>query len=391
MAEENLQILRSARIVLADDDPIMRELARERLADGGHVVVTTANGREAYEALCENGADLLISDLDMPEMTGYELTRAVRETPTFAQIPVIVITASDSGDAVDKAFAAGATSFLAKPMNWTLFNQAVLFVLRANEDRKALRVARDRAEAGAKFKDGLMSVMSHELRTPLNAIIGFGQILSEQFTRENDHLHKEYADYIVDGGRRLLNSVSDMLLASDARSGPIAINEVDCTVGEIIDAAKASVEKPATLADAQISVAVQDRNVEICCDRGLISRALTKLLDNAIKFSPRGARIVLGAALTKSGDLALLVKDSGPGIAPDRLAHLIQPFAQTDMSLRRSKEGLGLGLPLVQAIAQAHGGQFRIDSTVGDGARALVLLPAARVNAAGFDAAASAA
>lgn len=391
MAEENLQILRSARIVLADDDPIMRELARERLADGGHVVVSTSNGREALEALSSGGADLIISDLDMPEVTGYELTRAVRETPEFAQIPVIVITASDSGEAVDKAFAAGATSFLAKPMNWTLFNHAVRFVLRANEDRKALRIARDRAEAGSKFKDGLMSVMSHELRTPLNAIIGFGQILSEQFERERDHLHKEYADYIVDGGRRLLNSVSDMLLASDARSGPITINEVDCTVGEIVDAAKAAVEKPAALAAAEIRFAVQDRNVEICCDRGLVSRALAKLLDNAVKFSPRGSRIVVGTAATRAGDLAFLVKDNGPGIAAERLAQLLQPFAQTDMSLRRSKEGLGLGLPLVQAIAQAHGGRFEIDTSPGEGSRALLLLPARRVTAAAPASTASAA
>lgn len=391
MTEENLQILRSARIILADDDPIMRELARERLADGGHFVVATTNGREAFEALRAGGADLVISDLDMPEMTGYELTRAVRGHREFAQIPVIVITASDSGDAVDKAFAAGATSFLAKPMNWTLFNHAVLFVLRANEDRKALRIARDRAEAGAKFKDGLMSVMSHELRTPLNAIIGFGQILSEQFERERDHLHKEYADYIVDGGRRLLNSVSDMLLASDARSGPIAINEIDCTVGEVVDAAKAAVEKPAALASAEIMIAVQDRNVEICCDRGLVSRALAKLLDNAVKFSPRGSRIVVGAAMTRAGDVAFLVKDHGPGIAPERLSQLLQPFAQTDMSLRRSKEGLGLGLPLVQAIAQAHGGRFEIDSAPGEGSRALLLIPASRVKATALGAAASAA
>jgi signal transduction histidine kinase len=372
-------ILQSAKIILADDDPIMRELARERLRDVGHEVLTAANGRDAFAALCESGADLVISDLDMPEMTGYELTRRIRETPSFSEIPVIVITASDSGEAVDRAFAAGATGFVAKPMNWTLFHHSVRFVLRASEDQRALREARDLAEAGARFKDGLMSVMSHELRTPLNAIIGFGQILSEQFERENDHLHKEYADYVVDGGRRLLNSVSDMLLASDARSGPIAINEVDCTVGEIIDAGLAYVAKAATLAEAEISVVADNRDLEVCCDRALVSRALGKLLDNAVKFSPRGARIVLGAALTPGGELALLVKDQGPGIAPERLSQLVQPFAQTDMSLRRSREGLGLGLPLVQAIADAHQGQFRLQSALGAGSRALILLPAARV------------
>ena len=379
VVETTAHLIRSARIVLADDDPIMRELARERLLDAGHSVRVASDGAEAFAILDAEGADLVISDLDMPNLDGFGLTRRIRAAPRLVDVPVIVITASDSGQAVDEAFAAGATSFLAKPINWTLFNHSVRFVLRASEDRRALRDARDLAEAGAKFKDGLMSVMSHELRTPLNAIIGFGQILSEQFNRDNDHLHQEYAEYVVEGGKRLLNSVSDMLLASDARSGPIVINEVDCTVGELIELARTSIEKAASLAEAEFSVAVQDPDLEICCDRSLISRALGKLLDNAVKFSPRGATITIGATLTKSGNLAFLVKDQGAGIAPERLAQLMQPFAQTDMSLRRSKEGLGLGLPLVQAIADAHKARFHLDSAPGEGSRAVLVMPASSV------------
>ena len=105
-----------------------------------------------------------------------------------------------------------------------------VFVLRSANDQKELREARDRAEAGEKFKDSVMSVMSHELRTPLNAIIGFGQLISELFEKNSDNLYKEYSDYIVDGGKRLLNAVSDMLLASDARSGPIKLNETDMSI-----------------------------------------------------------------------------------------------------------------------------------------------------------------
>ncbi|NWG70118.1 MAG: response regulator [Parvularculaceae bacterium] len=379
MVEPAAPLLKSARIVLADDDPIMRELARERLLDAGHSVRTAADGAEALELLRKEGADLVISDLDMPNVTGYELTQKIRALPGLSDTPVIVITASDSGEAVDRAFAAGATSFLAKPINWTLFNHAVMFVVRASDNQRALRAALELAEAGARFKDGLMSVMSHELRTPLNAIIGFGQILSEQLGRDNDYLHKEYADYVVEGGKRLLNSVSDMLLASDARSGPITINEVDCSVSDLVALARSTVEKAAALAETEFVVALQDGELEICCDRLLVGRALAKLLDNAVKFSPRGSKITIGAALTRAGDLAFLVKDSGTGIAPDRLAQLMQPFAQTDLSLRRSREGLGLGLPLVQAIADAHRATFRLDSTPGQGCRAVLLFPASRV------------
>lgn len=380
-----------SRVLLADDDPIMLEVARTKLVEAGYEVFTAENGAQGLEQLRRAGADLVISDLDMPVMSGFELTEVIRADPDLKETPVIVITASDHADAVDKAFAAGATSFLSKPVNWTLFTQAVMFVLRANTDQKALRVARDQAEAGAKFKDGLMSVMSHELRTPLNAIIGFGQLLGEQFQKQNDHLHKEYADYIVDGGKRLLNTVSDMLLASDACSGPITINETDATVGEIIETVNSLVSSTIAAAGADMSVSIQERNLEVCCDRLLIARAIAKLLENAVKFSPRGVKIVLGAARTKKGDLAIMVKDNGPGIPPEKLKNASAPFAQPDMSLRRSKEGLGLGLPLTQTIAAAHGAAFRIRSRRGDGTQAIIILPAARVRAGPQTAAQSAA
>ncbi|GJL94574.1 MAG: hypothetical protein DHS20C05_09790 [Hyphococcus sp.] len=370
---------KSARIVLVDDDPILRELAHEQLRNADYDVEVAENGEQALELLNSNDADLVITDLDMPVMGGLELTEKIRAEQNLKELPVIVITASDHADAVDRAFAAGATSFLSKPINWTLFNHAVLFVLKASEDQKALRVARDQAEAGAKFKDSLMSVMSHELRTPLNAIIGFGQLLGEQFATQNDDLNREYADYVVDGGKRLLNNISDMLLASEARSGEISLEENSVSIGDVIDEARSLALSSIRTTGAKIKLTVQDRDLELHCDSSLMARALSKLIDNAAKFSPRGGAITIGAALTKAQDLAILVKDNGAGIAPEKLKEITAPFAQSDMSLRRSKEGLGLGIPLAQAIIAAHGAKLRIESKEGEGLRALIIMPSSRV------------
>lgn len=369
----------ASRVLVIDDDPIMRELATAKLVEAGFAVSAAENGMKGLEKLKAEGADIVISDVDMPGMSGFEVVAEIRKTPALAETPVIVVTGSERLDAVEQAFAAGATSFLAKPINWTLFTNAVRFVLKASEDQKELRVARDAAEAGARFKDSLLSVMSHELRTPLNAIIGFGQILAGQFERENDHQYKEYADYIIDGGKRLLNSVSDMLLASDARSGPIALNDTDCRIDELIEAALGPLEKTASLANARIRRAIKNGDAEILCDRMLIIRSISKLVDNALKFAPHGVEITVGAALTKSGELAILVRDNGPGIDADRLDAVMQPFSQTDMSLRRSKEGLGLGLPLVNAVMAAHGGRLKIVAPAGEGTSAFLIFPKERV------------
>lgn len=372
-----------ARIILADDDPIMRELAEAKLLEAGYEVRVYADGAEALQALKCDGADLVISDIEMPNLDGFELTKKIRADKKLCETPIIVITSSDVSGAVDEAFAAGANSFLSKPINWSLFNHSVRFVLRASEDQQALRVARDQAEAGARFKDNLMSVMSHELRTPLNAIIGFGQIIGEHFDKDNDLVNKEYTDYILESGKRLLNSVSDMLLVSEARAGLISINEADATVKDIVADALAPLEKSISISGAEIVTRLEDPDLEICCDRALFARAIGKLVDNSIKFTQRGVRIVIGAALTPSGDLAFLVKDNGPGVPADKIDEAITPFSQPDMTAGRSKEGLGLGLPLTQAIAQAHDATFRLDAKPSSGAQVIIVLPAARIRSAG--------
>ncbi len=377
MAQDQAQ---TGRVLVVDDDPVMRELAAAKLTEAGYDAAVAADGAEGLAAARGDvRPSLIITDVDMPTMSGFDFTRALRADLSLQSVPVIVITGSEHPNAVDAAFAAGATSFLAKPINWTLFSHSVRFVLKSDADQRDLRVARDAAEAGSRFKDNLLSVMSHELRTPLNAIIGFGQILSTQFERENDPVHKEYSDYIVDGGKRLLNSVSDMLLASDARTGPIALNDVDCTIEEIVDLALSPLEKTIALAQPDLKRAIRDPGLELCCDRALVARAIGKLVDNAIKFSPRGVTVTIGAALARGGDLVFLVRDTGHGMAPQRLSVAMQPFNQADMSLRRSKEGLGLGLPLVSAIVTSHDGKFRLESEPGRGTSAYIVLPALRV------------
>ena len=304
----------------------MCELASTRLLDAGYTVDVAHNGEDALEFLQSSHADLVISDINMPGMDGFELTRRIIASPALQTIPVIVITASDRPDVAADAFEAGATSFLDKPINWTLFSHAVKFVLRASYDQKALRIARDQAEAGARFKDSLMSVMSHELRTPLNAIIGFGQLLHDKFVEDDDKLNVEYADYIIGGGQRLLNSVSDMLLASDARSGPIVLNEVDATLEELADLSCSYVRKDLELSQASIEVKLHDPGMEVRCDRQLLARSISKLIDNAMKFSSPGVKILLASVRTRDGRLAIIVRDNGPGIAEDKLKLIAMPF-----------------------------------------------------------------
>lgn len=372
---------RQPHILLVDDDPVMRELAQARLVDSGYHVTSAENGGDGLEKLRERGADLVITDLEMPVLDGYELIRAVRADRVHNEIPIICITGSDHTDAVERVFAEGATSFLSKPINWTLFGHSVRFVLRASEAQLALRRARDEAQSGSRMKDTLMSVMSHELRTPLNAIIGFGQIIGAEFARANDEQNQKYTDYIVKGGRRLLETVSDMLLASDVFSGPLSLTEESAALCDVIDEAVRIARDRYPESAVDVEIRLQDKSLALRCDRSLLARAIAKILENSLKFTPATGRVRIGAARSKQGGLGLLIEDNGPGITPEDLKRIAEPFTQSDMSLRRSTEGLGLGLPVAKAIFAAHGAVIRITAKYGEGTRAVVALPSERLEA----------
>ena len=119
------------RILLADDDPIMREFASVYLSTPTAEVTTVENGKLAVAALDGAGFDIVLLDIDMPEMNGFEVLRAIRGNPSHAHLPVIVITGREDTESIDRAFALGASSFVVKPVNWRLLAYQVKYVLRA--------------------------------------------------------------------------------------------------------------------------------------------------------------------------------------------------------------------------------------------------------------------
>ena len=120
----------SRRFLVADDDPILREMMQARLADRATTVVCVENGRDAWERLSREAFDLAIVDLGMPELDGFALISHLRQTPRTIDLPIIVATSRNDSEAIERAFSAGATSFVTKPVNWSLFSYQVKFVLR---------------------------------------------------------------------------------------------------------------------------------------------------------------------------------------------------------------------------------------------------------------------
>ena len=363
-------------ILLADDDPVLRDLAEVNLTSAGFSVLLAENGQSAFEILENEPVDLIITDIDMPDLDGLALTGKIRQSARLSSLPVIVITGKDQTNIVDDAFAAGATSFINKPLNWELLPRSVRFVLAASQNEQALRIARDEAESAARMKQAILANLNHELRTPLNHIVGFSELLSTTLATQNLEEYKQYADFILSGGRRLLRLVSDMVFLSAAETDGVDLEIQQTGSADILAAVESQLAAEAAEKNITLTSSVQD-NIFLAIDGDVMIRALVKLVDNAIKFSPPETRVTFGIILSQDSNPrpVFFVQDEGPGVPEDKLSELGQLFRQGDMDLARKNEGMGTGIRIASLIAEAHGGSLKFRNREEGGFFAALSLP----------------
>jgi signal transduction histidine kinase len=248
-----------------------------------------------------------------------------------------------------------------------------IYTIRDIETRKqaeeARRRAADEAVAANRAKTEFLAAMSHELRTPLNAIIGFSEILKgEMFGALGNPKYRAYAQDIHGSGSHLLSIVNDILDMAKIEAGKVTLNEEDLDVASCCAAAVRLVA-PRAKETAVPSLRGDGR---------LVKQLLANLLSNAAKFTPRGGTVTVSAALGTDGGVEIAVADTGIGIPADEIDKVVKPFYQVDRALSRRYEGTGLGLSLVKAFLEQHGGELELQSTVGCGTTAICRFPASR-------------
>ena len=256
-----------------------------------------------------------------------------------------------------------------------------------NEAQHATRIAdeaRADAEAANKAKSDFLAMMSHELRTPLNAIGGYTQLL--QLGLRGQTTPEQLADYerIRSNQQHLLGLINSILNFARLEAGQVQINITDVPVGKVLGAIEALVspqmmEKGLTYAwDACGADAASGEPARVRADEEKLRQVILNLVSNAIKFTDAGGRIEVGCAHHERGTVAIHVRDTGRGIAPDRLAHIFDPFVQVDRHLTvESQQGVGLGLAISRDLARKMGGDLRAESTVGKGSVFTLTLPRA--------------
>ncbi len=254
----------------------------------------------------------------------------------------------------------------------------VVAVLRDVSDRKvqekALDIARAESARANVAKSRFLATMSHELRTPLNAIIGFSDMLIDDSLVFDEARRREYAKLINDSGRHLLSVVNGILDMSKMETGNFRITPEPFAPRAAIDSCCDLLALKAQEAGVALKARVGGELPEIVVDRRAFSQILINLISNAIKFTPRGGTVTVGATC-ETGRLVLTVEDTGVGIGAEDLPHLGEAFFQARGTYDRKHDGTGLGLSIVKGLADLHGGDTEIQSRLGEGTRVTVRLP----------------
>jgi two-component system cell cycle sensor histidine kinase PleC len=269
----------------------------------------------------------------------------------------------------------------------TSYTLLQLNMRRAEQRMVELETARMEAEAATRSRSQFLANMSHELRTPLNAVIGFADfILSERGRGRSVDDIWSYVNDIRDSGTHLLGVINSILDFSKLEANAFKLREDYEAPQEIIHSVVRMLTGAAQAKTIDLVITADDVGVELHADIQVTKQILINLVSNAIKFSPKASEVHISLSLLKDKSIRYSVADNGPGMAADVLERVLEPFEQADAGLSRRHEGTGLGLPLVKAFAEAHGGTLTLESTVGVGTRAIVTFPPERtVDQASFE------
>ncbi len=239
----------------------------------------------------------------------------------------------------------------------------------------ALKAARLEAEMSLKARTEFVASMSHELRTPLNAIIGFSDMLKTR-AAENPEQVREYAGYINDAAKHLLELINQVLDISKIHAGRMELSFAPVRVNPVVEHSVELMRPRAEEKGVRLVVDLAGDLPEIEADETRLRQIVLNLLSNAVKFTPEGGEVRIETAfLPDRGQVSIVVKDTGEGMSEQEVVRAREPFEQIHDQMNKKHEGTGLGLPISIAIAEMHGGTLDIASQRGKGAQVRVLLP----------------
>lgn len=353
-----------SRVLIVDDDEGMRVVIADILGREGYQVSAAAHGAAGLTQAAVLQPDLILCDIKMPGMSGYEVLSALRREPSTAVTPVIFLTGMDEPETLRAAMNLGADDYLVKPVP-----SSVLVAAVARRLERSAAVRREAERCLQELRDELArSLLPHEFLTPLTAIMGLASLLMEEAIPAIDT--KEVGRGIWEAGQMLEGLIEKSLAYAELHAEPpVTAPGLRAWAERAFDTAREEATHRALRANRSSDLNLSGERVEVPMRSDHWRRLVRELVDNAIKFSPAGSPIAVGLT-TGNGEPTLTVRDHGPGMSAEYLESLEDraPFLRR----HQGQAGLGLGLRIVRRLLQLYGGALSFETAAGEGTTARV-------------------
>ncbi len=374
------------RILIVDDIPKNIQVLGNILLNEKYQISYTQNGKEALSLINTNKFDLILLDIMMPVMDGYEVCRKLKENAETRDIPIIFLTAKAEKESIIKGFNLGAQDYVTKPFNaeellarvrthLELKNkteqlQSINQILekKVAERTAELKKANEQLSTLEKAKSEFLSIISHELRTPLNGIQGLTSMLENSISPTE---RTEYVKYLKEASDRLIRFSETALLITSLNVEKHTLNFVPVKARYIINDVITKLKDEIENNKVEIVPQIEPENLEITIDFKLINVCFLNILDNAIGFSPENSRIII-KSYENNKSIIIDFIDEGPGFPKKSLNKLFEYFSSGDIM---HSEGLGLALASVKLIMDAHNGKILIENLKEGGASVKLIFP----------------
>lgn len=360
----------SPSILVVDDTPANLQMLADMLKRRGYRARPVPSGRLALQAAKADPPDLILLDVNMPEMDGYEVCAELKKDQTLAAVPVIFISAY--GETADKmrAFSAGGLDYITKPFHVEEVEARVAIHLQLRRQQRELESLLAKQRQLEDMRDSMVHMIVHDLRAPLTAVFNYLDLVREQEAGFIAPESMQNLDFAMKASRWMVQMVNVLLDASKIESGQMSLRRVECDVGDVVSDALDAIR---SLADEK-NVLYQSDHVRAAVDRDAIARVVQNLVTNAVKLTPPGGDVHVSLQ-SKDNGLRVEVSDHGPGIAAEHHPKIFEKFGQLDTNVRQSIPSSGLGLYFCKLAVEAHGGRIGVDSEVGQGSTFWFELP----------------